>query len=108
MHIQTGSMPKVSHGCAPSTAMPTPNHSPTLPKHGAVTLPRYAINLKRLATGACAAQSALPVASLAATPGTAAGMGSAGDGKVTPARHEHGRTDGSGQEQNDAHFRAHF
>jgi putative transposase len=67
-----------------------------------------AINLKRLATGACAAQSALPVASLAATPGTAAGMGSAGDGKVTPARHEHGRSDGSGQEQNDAHCRAHF
>jgi IS605 OrfB family transposase len=67
-----------------------------------------AINLKRLATGACAAQSALPVASLAATPGTAAGIGSAGDGKVTPARHEHGRPDGSGQEQNDAHFRAHF
>ena len=67
-----------------------------------------AINLKRLATGACAAQSALPVASLAATPGTAAGMGSAGGGKVTPARHEHGWPDGSGQEQNDAHFRAHF
>jgi putative transposase len=67
-----------------------------------------AIDLKRLATGACAAQSALPVASLAATPGTAAGMGSAGGGKVTPARHEHGQPDGSGQEQNDAHFRAHF
>jgi putative transposase len=67
-----------------------------------------AISLKRLATGACAAQSALPMASLAATSGTAAGMGSAGDGKVTPARHEHGRPDGSGQEQNDAHFRAHF
>lgn len=67
-----------------------------------------AIHLKRLATGACAARSALPVASLAATPGTAAGMGSAGGGKVTPARHEHGRPDGSGQEQNNARFRAHF
>jgi putative transposase len=63
-----------------------------------------AINLQRLATGAFAAQSALPVASLAATPGTAADMGSAGGGKVTPVRHEHGQQDGSGQEQNDAHF----
>ena len=63
-----------------------------------------AINLQRLATGAFAAQSALPVASPAATPGTAAGIGSAGGGKVTPVRHEHGQQDGSGQEQNDAHF----
>jgi len=63
-----------------------------------------AINLQRFATGAFAAQSALPVASLAATPGTAADIGSAGGGKVTPVRHEHGQQDGSGQEQNDAHF----
>ena len=63
-----------------------------------------AINLQRLATGAFAAQSALPVASLAAMPGTAADMGSAGGGKVTPVRHEHGQQDGSGQEQNDAQF----
>jgi transposase len=63
-----------------------------------------ATNLQRLATGACAAQSALPVASLAATPGTAADMGSAGGGKVTPVRHEHGQQDGSGQEQNGAHL----
>jgi putative transposase len=62
-----------------------------------------AINLQRLATGVLAAQSALPVASLAATPGTAADMGSAGGGKVTPVRHEHSQQDGSGQEQNDAH-----
>jgi putative transposase len=62
-----------------------------------------AINLKRLATGSLAVQSALPVASPAATPGTAAGMGSAGGGKVTPVRYEHGQQDGSGQEQNDAH-----
>jgi putative transposase len=63
-----------------------------------------AINLKRLATSALAAQSALPVASLAATSGTATDMGSVGGGKVTPVRHEHGQQDGSGQEQNDAHF----
>jgi putative transposase len=62
-----------------------------------------AINLERLATCAFAAHSALPVASPAATPGTAADMGSAGGGKVTPVRHEHGQQDGSGQEQNDAH-----
>jgi putative transposase len=67
-----------------------------------------AINLKRLATGALAAQSALPVASPAVTLGTAADMGSAGGGKVTPVRNEHGQQDGSGQEQNVAHFRAHF
>jgi IS605 OrfB family transposase len=63
-----------------------------------------AINLRRLATGALAAQSALPVASPAATPGTAAGMGSAAGGKVTPVRDEHGQQDGSGQEENRAHF----
>jgi putative transposase len=61
-------------------------------------------NLKRLATGAFAAQPALPVASPAATPGTVADMVSAGVGKVTPARHEHGQQDGSGQEWNDARF----
>jgi putative transposase len=63
-----------------------------------------AINLRRLATGAYAVQSALPVASPTATPGTAADLESAGGGKVTPVRHEHGQQEGSGQEQNDAHF----
>jgi putative transposase len=63
-----------------------------------------AINLQRLATGALAAQSALPVASPAATSDTVAGMGPATVGKVTPARYEHGQQDGSGQEENDAHF----
>jgi putative transposase len=57
-----------------------------------------AINLQRLATGAHAARTALPEASQAVTPGTAAGDGSVGGGKVTPVRHEHGRQDGSGQE----------
>ena len=50
-----------------------------------------AINLQRLATGALAARTALPVASPAATPGTAAGMVPAAGGKVTPVRHEHGQ-----------------
>ncbi|KQY05621.1 transposase [Massilia sp. Root133] len=63
-----------------------------------------AINLQRLATGVLAAQSALPVASSAVTPGTAAGNGPAGGGKVTPARHEHGQQDGSGQEENGVHL----
>jgi hypothetical protein len=83
---------------------------PSLPRkpNGSEPNGRHRGPEKRRATGACAAQSALPVASLAATSGTAAGMGSAGGGKVTPVRHEHGRPDGSGQEQNDAHFRAHF
>ena len=58
-----------------------------------------AVNLQRLATGAHAAQTALPVASQAVTPGTAAGAGPAGGGKVTPVRHEHGQQDGSGQEE---------
>ena len=53
-----------------------------------------------LATGANAAQTALPVASQAVTPGTAAGAGPAGGGKVTPVRNEYGRQDGSGQEEN--------
>jgi putative transposase len=63
-----------------------------------------AINLQRLATGAIAAQSALPVASPAATSGTVVGIGPAAGGKVTPVRYEHGQQDGSGQEENDAHF----
>jgi putative transposase len=63
-----------------------------------------AINLQRLATGALAAQSALPVASPAATPGTTVGIVPAAGGKVTPVRYEHGQQDGSGQEENDAHF----
>jgi putative transposase len=63
-----------------------------------------AINLQRLATGAFAAQSALPVASPAATSGTLAGMVPVGVGKVTPVRHEYGQQDGSGQEENDVHF----
>lgn len=63
-----------------------------------------AINLERLATGALAAQSALPVASQAATPGTAADRRSAGDGKVTPVRHEYGQQDGLGQEEDAAHL----
>jgi putative transposase len=50
-----------------------------------------AINLKRLATGAFAAQSALPVASPAATSGALAGMVPVGVGKVTPVRHEYGQ-----------------
>jgi putative transposase len=67
-----------------------------------------AINLQRLATGAHAAHSALPVASAAATPGTAAGDGPAGGGEVTPVRHEHGQQDSSGQEENGAHMCARF
>jgi len=63
-----------------------------------------AINLQRLATGVLATQSALPVASSAVTPGTAAGNGPAGGGKVTSARHEHGQQDGSGQEENGVHL----
>jgi len=61
-------------------------------------------NLQRLATGAHAAQTALPVASQAVTPGTAAGAGPAGGGKVTPVRHEHGQQDGSGQEEIGVHL----
>jgi len=67
-----------------------------------------AINLQRLATGALAAQTALPVASQSVTHGTAAGMVPAGGGKVTPVRHEHGHQDGSGQEENSAYNRAPF
>lgn len=46
--------------------------------------------LKRLATGALEARSALPAASLTATSGTVAGISPAGGGKVTPFRYEHG------------------
>jgi putative transposase len=67
-----------------------------------------AINLQRFATGALSAQTALPVASPAVTPGTAAGDRPAGGGKVTSARHEHGQQDGSGQEENDEHLCARF
>jgi putative transposase len=63
-----------------------------------------AVNLQRLATGAHAARTALPVASQAVTPGTAAGHGPAGGGKVTPVRHEHGQQDGSGQEEIGEHL----
>jgi len=45
---------------------------------------------------------------LAAAPGTAASDGLAGGGKVTPARHEHGQQDGSGQEENGEHLCPHF
>ena len=63
-----------------------------------------AINLQRLATGALAAQTALPEASQAVTRGTAAGTVPAVGGKVTPVRHEYGQQDGSGQEENGVHF----
>jgi len=63
-----------------------------------------AINLKRLATDALAAVTALPVASPAAMQGTAAGLNPAGGGVVTPVRYEYGQQDGSGQEENAAHF----
>ena len=62
-----------------------------------------AINLQRLATGALAARTALPEASQAVTPGTAAGTVPAAGGEVTPVRHEHGQQDGSGQEEHAAH-----
>jgi len=53
----------------------------------------------RFATDALAATTALPVASLMATSGTAAGILLVGGGKVTPVRYEHGQQDGSGQEE---------
>jgi putative transposase len=65
-------------------------------------------NLKRLATGAFMAQSALPVASSAVTSGTVTDMVSVGGGKVTPVSNEYGQQDGSGQEKNDAQFGASF
>lgn len=62
-----------------------------------------AVNLQRLATGALAARTALPEASQAVTPGTAAGTVPAAGGEVTPVRDEHGQQDGSGQEEYAAH-----
>jgi putative transposase len=67
-----------------------------------------AINLQRLATGALAVRTALPVASPAATSGTVAGMVPVAGGEVTPVRYEHGHQDGSGQEEDAAHFCARF
>ncbi|MDN4036752.1 zinc ribbon domain-containing protein [Massilia sp. YIM B02443] len=67
-----------------------------------------AINLQRLATGALAAQTALPEASQAVTRGTAAGTVPAAGGKVTPVRHEYGHQDGSGQEEIGVHFHTPF
>jgi len=67
-----------------------------------------AVNLQRLATGALAARTALPEASQAVTPGTAAGTVPAAGGEVTPVRDEHGQQDGSGQEEYAAHVCARF
>ena len=67
-----------------------------------------AINLQRLATGALAARTALPVASQAVTPGTVVGLEPVGGGEVTPVRYEHGHQDGSGQEEDGAHFCTRF
>jgi putative transposase len=58
-----------------------------------------AINLQRLATA-----TALRAAKLASNGDTATGKVPAVDGKVTPARHEFGQQDGSGQEKNRAHL----
>jgi putative transposase len=57
-------------------------------------------NLERLAT-----VTALPVASPSSNGGTAVGMVPIVVGKVTPVRYD--PTEGSGQEENRAHFRAH-
>jgi len=67
-----------------------------------------AINLKRLATDALAAVTALPVASLTATSDTAVGILLAGGGKVTLVRYEHGQQDGSGQEEDAEHICSRF
>ena len=48
--------------------------------------------------------SQITEASQAVTRGTAAGLVPAGDGEVTPVRHEHGQQDGSGQEENAVHI----
>ena len=66
-------------------------------------------NLERLATGAAfdGSRTALPVASPAAMPGTGDGCAAPG-GKVTPVRDEYGQQDGSGQEENAAHYCARF
>ena len=58
-----------------------------------------ALNLERLAT-----VTALPVARPSGNGGAAAEGVSAVVGKVTPVRDEHGHRDGSGQEENRAHF----
>jgi putative transposase len=63
-----------------------------------------AINLSRLATGAISAATALPEASQAVTPDTAADLVPAGGGKVTPVRNEYGQQDGSGQEETGVHL----
>ena len=63
-----------------------------------------AINLQRLATDALLAITALPVASLTVTSGTAANTVLAGGGKVTPVRYEYGQQDGSGQEEDAEHI----
>lgn len=67
-------------------------------------------NLERLATGAAypRSQTALPVASQAAMPGTASCVAPDAGGKVTPVRDEYGQQDGSGQEENAAHMCARF
>lgn len=62
-----------------------------------------AINLQRLATA-----TALPVASPSGNGGATSGMVPEVVGKVTPVRHEHGHRDGSGQEENRAHFCVRF
>jgi putative transposase len=59
-----------------------------------------ALNLKRLATA-----TALPVASPSSNGGATAETPSAAVGKVTPVRYD--STEGSGQEENRAHVRAH-
>jgi putative transposase len=58
-----------------------------------------AINLKRLAT-----VTALPVARPSGNGGATSGGVPEVVGKVTPVRDEHGHRDGSGQEENRAHF----
>ena len=66
-----------------------------------------ALNLRRLATaapGPSCGESALPVASPAATSDTATGILPAEVGEVTPVRDEHGLQDGSGQEENRVHL----
>ena len=62
----------------------------------------------RLATGVLETHTALPVASLTATSGTATGIWPVGGGKVTPVRHEHGHQDGSGQEEDVEHICSRF
>jgi putative transposase len=67
-----------------------------------------AINLKRFATGALRAATALPEASLAVTSDTAASELPAGGGEVTPVRYECGQQSNSGQERDGWHSRALF